>query len=101
MQTFNIYQTYVDKNYPWTGILAEAEFAIFSTTNKLKGYSTVQLVFDRDIIFPIKHEVDWELIRQIKQEQINKDNIRENKHRVDHYYKVGDNVMIHNHTAYK
>ena len=26
--------------------------------------------------------------------QINKDNIRENIHRVDHEYKVGDNVML-------
>ena len=29
VQTFNIQQTYVDKNDPWTGILAAAAFAIF------------------------------------------------------------------------
>ena len=38
MQTFNITQTYVDKDDPWTGILAAAAFEIHSTTNRLKGY---------------------------------------------------------------
>ena len=33
--------------------------------------------------------------------QINRDNARENKNRVDYDYKVGDTVMLLNHTAYK
>ena len=45
--------------------------------------------------------MDWELIRQRKQTQINRDNARENKHRVDYGYKVGYKVMLTNHTAYK
>ena len=36
VRTFNIQQTYVDKNDPWTGILDEADFTIRSTTNKKK-----------------------------------------------------------------
>ena len=36
VRTFNISQTYVDKNYPWTDILAAAEFAIHSTINRQK-----------------------------------------------------------------
>ena len=36
-----------------------------------------------------------------KQTQMNRDNIEENKHRVDYDYKVGDNFMITNHNAYK
>ena len=60
VQNFNIStQTYVDKNNPWTGILAAAEFAIFSTTNRQKGYSTVQLIFDCDMILSIKDMVYW------------------------------------------
>ena len=58
-----------------------------------------QLVFGRDIIIPIKHKVDWELIHQINKTQINKDNIRENGNRVDHDYKVGDKFMLINHAA--
>ena len=45
-----------------------------------KGYSQGQLIFSRDMIHLIKHTEDWELIRQQKHMQINKDNIRENKH---------------------
>ena len=67
----------------------------------MKGYSPGQLVFSRDMIIPIKHTVDWELILHRKQTKINKDNICENRHRVDHYYKVGDTVILTKHTAYK
>ena len=53
------------------------------------------------MILSIKYEVDWELIYQKNQAQINKYNIRENRHRVYHDYKVGDNVMLTINTAYK
>ena len=42
-----------------------------------------------------------ELIRQQNQAQINKDNIRENRHIVDYDFKVRDDVMLTNQTAYK
>ena len=71
---FNIQQNYVDKNDPWTGILDVSAFAILSTTNSKKGYSPCQLIFGRDMIIPIKHRVDWELLRQRKQTQINRNN---------------------------
>ena len=59
MRTFNVQQTYVDENDPWTGILAAAAFAIRSTTSRKKGYIPGQLIFGRDMILPIKHRVDW------------------------------------------
>ena len=94
VQTFNIStKTYIDKNDLWTGILAAAAFAISTTTNRKKGYSPGQLIFRRDMILPIKHRVNWELIRQKKQMQSNRDNARENRHRVEYDYKVGDNVI--------
>ena len=52
------------------------------------------------MIIPIKHSVDLELIRQQKQTQVNRDNDRENKYRVEYDYKVRDKVMLLNHTAY-
>ena len=57
--TFNISQTYIEENYPWTVILAVAAFAISSTTNRQKSYSPFQLLFVRDMILPIKHNLDW------------------------------------------
>ena len=93
IRTFSISpQTYVDKDDLWTGIFASLVFTIFSTTNRQKGYSLGQLMFVRD-------RVDWELIRQIKQTQINKDNACKNKHRDDYDYSVGDNIIITKHTA--
>ena len=77
--TYGITQTYVDKDDPRSGILAVAEFEIISTTNGLEGYSMGQLVFGCDMIIPIKHTADWELIRKQKQTQINKDNNRKNR----------------------
>ena len=98
---FNISQTYVDKYYPWTGILSASAFEINSTTNRQRVYSPGQLIFVCDIILPIKHTVDWEVTRQTKQTQINKYKIGKNRHRVDHNHKVGDNAMLTKHTAYK
>ena len=88
VRNFNISQTYIDKNDPWTGILAAAAFVICSTINGIKGYSTSQLVFGHDMILLIKHEVDWEFILQKNKAQINQYNTREHKHRVDQDYKV-------------
>ena len=76
VRTYNITQTYIDKDDPWSGILAEAAFEIRSTTNRLKDYITGQFLSGRGIILPINLTMNWELIRQRKQMQINKDNIR-------------------------
>ena len=38
VRTFNISQTYADKDKPWMGILAASGFEICSTTNRKKGY---------------------------------------------------------------
>ena len=59
LRNFNISHTYVDKDDPWLGILAAAEFSIISTTNRQKVYSPVQFIFGRDMILLIKHTVDW------------------------------------------
>ena len=59
VRTRNITQNYVDENDPSLGILATAAFAIITTTNRLKCYSLVQLIFGCNMILPIKHRVDW------------------------------------------
>ena len=66
-----------------------------------KVYSPGQLLSFRDIIIMIKHKVDWELLCQKNQAQINKYNILENRHRLDFDYKVRDKIMLTKHTAYK
>ena len=59
------------------------------------------MIFVRDMILPIKHTVDWELIRQKKKTQISKDKIQENRHRVDYDYKFRDKAILTNHNEYK
>ena len=78
MWTYNIKETYKDEDGPWLGILEAEAFAILSKLSRLKGYSPGQLLFGHDIILPIKHMLEWELIRQQTQTKINKDNIRKN-----------------------
>ena len=63
-----------------------------------KGYSPGRSIFGCDTILMIKHRVDWELICQRKYTQINRDNVCENKYRVDCDYKVRGKVMLANHT---
>ena len=92
VRTCNITQNYVDEDDPWSVILAAAAFVIRSTTNRMNGYSPVQLIFGRDMILLIKHTVYWELISHRKQTQINKYNIHENINQVDHDHKVGENA---------
>ena len=59
VRNFNISETYFDKDDPWTGILAAVALEISSTTNGLKFYSRVQLVFSRDMIIPMKQKAHW------------------------------------------
>ena len=58
-RTCNITETFIDKDDPWSGFLAETALTICSTTNGLKFYSPGQILFGRDMIIPIKHKVDW------------------------------------------
>ena len=53
-------------------ILEEKSFSIRSTYHKVKDKSPGQIVFDQDMIIPIKHVVDWIFICQWKQAQIEK-----------------------------
>ena len=67
VRNYNINKTYVDEDDPWSGILMAALFTIWSTANRLKYCSPVQLVFGRDIILLIKYVLDYKLIQNKKQ----------------------------------
>ena len=53
------------------------------------------------MILPITHIENWRYIRQSKQTHIDNDVIRENAKRIDHDYRVGDQVMTLTKSAYK
>ena len=54
-----------------------------------------QLVFGRDLILNIKHVADWNAILERKQKLIDQNNRRENSKRIQHKYRVGDEVLMY------
>ena len=79
---------------PWSGILAATMFVVRETYHTTLQASPMQLVFCRDAILNIKHVADWEHIWQRKQLRINHNNKRENMHRNNHQYRVGDKILV-------
>ena len=82
-------------------ILEAVSFIIFSTTNILRGYSTGQLLFCRDIILPRKHTANWEFIHQENKTKIDKYNIHKNSRIVYHNFKVVDKLILNDNSAFK
>ena len=46
------------------------------------------------MLLPIQYKADWAAIALKKQQQILKDNLRENNTRLPHQYQVGDRVLL-------
>ena len=101
LRTFEIQKDELDEDDPWSGILAATMFATRATVHTTLQKTPMQLVFGRDAILNIAHDACWNLIKDRKQKLINKNNIRENKNRIDHTYRVGDQIMIKNNSAAK
>lgn len=94
IRTFELENNYIEEEDPWKGILSATAFAVRSTYHTTLHHTPGQLVFGRDMIFNIKHQANWEYIRQRKQRLINQNNLRENSKRVFHEYSVGDKVLL-------
>ena len=86
----------IDKEDPFSGILAAVAFATRATVHTTLGATPSQLVFGRDAILNTKFEADWALIKARKQKLINQNNTRENKSCKDHVYQVDDQILIAN-----
>ena len=54
----------------------------------------MQMVFGCDMFLDASAEINWDKIRQQKQQKIAENNRRENKNRTDHTYNVGDLILI-------
>jgi hypothetical protein len=53
-----------------------------------------QLVFGRDMVLLIKFMAEWGAIEQQRQQEMGRNNRRENASRISHDYKVGDKVLL-------
>jgi transposase InsO family protein len=94
VRTFELESNYLDEQDPWKGILSATAFAIRSTFHTTLRSTPGQLVFGRDMILNIKHEANWEYIKERKQQIIEKNNQAENAKRRPHVYKEGDQVLL-------
>ena len=92
LRTFELEEQDLDEKDPWTPFLQAACFAIRSTYHTTLGATPAQLVFGRDMILPKKFKADWAAIQERRQQQILRDNTRENSKRIPHEYNIGDKV---------
>ena len=96
LRTFELEERELDPYEPFREFLSAAGFAIRATYHTTLQASPAQLVFGRDMILPFKVEVDWHMLKQRRQAEINRNNARENKNRVEHEHKPGDKLMLRN-----
>ena len=82
-------------------ILVEASIAVQSTYLRTKNKNLGQLVFVQDMIPPINHVAHWRYICQLKQAQIEKYFIRGKTTIFNYDYRVEDQLMIRNKSAFK
>ena len=101
VRSYNLQESCVDESEPWMGILATEAFSMHYMYHNTKGKSTGQIAFVRDMIIPINQVAYWRYICQNKQEQIDKDVICKNSTRIDHDYRVEDQVTTRIKSVYK
>jgi hypothetical protein len=94
LRTFELEERELDENNPWSEFLSAVAFAIRCTYHTTLEAKPAQLVFGRDMILPISTQANWARIQQKRQQEIQRNNERENKTRVPHDYKVGDKVFL-------
>ena len=92
----NLADLNLDEKDPWKDILNSVAYAIRSTYSRTRGATPAQLIYGRDMIFPIQHIADWEYIRQRRTKAIQKANTAENSKRKSYDYSVGNQVLILN-----
>ena len=90
----NIPKLKLDIEDPWTELLSSVAWAIRSTNHTTLNATPAQLVFGRDMIYPLQYTAEWDIIKKRKSESIQKSNVRENKKRIKYSYKIGDKILI-------
>ena len=96
IRTFEFNEIEVNEEDPWAGILGATMYAVRATYHTTLKATPMQLVFGHDAILNTKFEANWMLIKQNKEQIINKNNVEENAKRIRHIYHRGDKVLLKN-----
>ena len=85
---------YLDKDEPWSGILAAISFTLRSTCHTMLQATPVQRTFGRDMALHTPFFADWEAIRRRKKQLIENNSQNVNKNSKMHIYKVRERVLV-------
>jgi hypothetical protein len=94
LRTFELEHKQLDSREPWKRFLAASAFAIRSTYHTTLGATPAQLVYNRDMILPMQFNYDWANVQMRRQQEMARNNRKENKSRIPHEYKAGDQVLL-------
>ena len=84
----------LDEYFQFQGVLSAIRHAVRSLVHTTTRATPTQLVFGRDAILNVSFVADWQYIKERKQKLILQNNKKENKKRLPHTYKAGDQVMV-------
>jgi hypothetical protein len=74
--------------------LSYAAWAVCSIYHTVLKVSPSAAIFGQDMLFDILFIADWQKIGEHRQQLTNLNNARENKGRIDYYFKVGQKVLV-------
>lgn len=76
------------------GVLQSVAWALRTTFHTALRTSPGQLTFGQDMVIPATYLANWRLIQSRRHKNVLYNNARENRSRLDHDYKVGDEVFL-------
>jgi hypothetical protein len=82
-------------------ILSPVQWAMNSTYHTTLQATSGQLAFGRDMVLPTSFIAQWQTLCNRRQNQPNRDNLRENRKRIPHQYSIGDLVLVKQHNTGK
>eukprot|EP00644_Phytophthora_capsici_P009526 jgi/Phyca11/107112/e_gw1.13.849.1 len=78
----------------WRNVLQYAAFSARTSYHTILGTTPAQLIFGQDLITRKLYEANWNYLCKRRFEAILRENDRVNLARLQHFYHVGDQVMV-------
>ena len=91
---FDMDDTVSSQDVSVSDFLAHASWAIHSTHHTVLKASPGAALFGRDMLFDMPFVAKWHKIGKFRQNQTDHNTARENSHRCNYSYVVGDQVLV-------
>ncbi|POM74304.1 Pol protein [Phytophthora palmivora] len=78
----------------WRQVIQYAAFSVRASYHSIIGTTAAHLILGQDLITRKLHEANWNYLSKRRFDEILKENDRETTKRLQHFYHVGDHVMI-------